>query len=51
MSKCALTPTAPDPNRSALPASDPGITHEIDPDFLEHLRREANEQPELPWEP
>ena len=26
------------------------ITHEVDPDFLEHLRREAMEQPELPWE-
>ena len=31
-------------------ASDPGFTHEVDPDFLEHLRREAIEQPELPWE-
>jgi hypothetical protein len=28
-----------------------GITHEVDPDFLEHLRSEAMEQPELPWEP
>jgi hypothetical protein len=28
-----------------------GITHEVDPDFLEHLRREAIEQPDLPWEP
>ncbi|MDM8004583.1 MAG: hypothetical protein QUV05_00295 [Phycisphaerae bacterium] len=26
-------------------ASDPGITHEVDPDFLEHLRREAMDQP------
>jgi len=26
-------------------ASDPGITHEVDPDFLEHLRREAIDQP------
>ncbi|MGB2986154.1 MAG: hypothetical protein WBE26_09755 [Phycisphaerae bacterium] len=25
--------------------SDPGITHEVDPDFLEHLRREAMDQP------
>ncbi len=31
--------------------SDPGITHEVDPDFLEHLRREPMDQPELPWEP
>ncbi len=38
------------PVRSS-PASEPGITHEVDPDFLEHLRREAIEQPELPWEP
>ena len=38
------------PVRSS-PASDPGITHEVDPDFLEHLRREELDQPELPWEP
>ena len=29
----------------------PGITHEVDPDFLENIRREAMDQPELPWEP
>ena len=29
----------------------PGITHEVDPDFLEHLRREAMDQAELPWAP
>ena len=40
----------PRPVRSS-PASDPGITHEVDPDFLEHLRREELDQPELPWEP
>ncbi len=40
------------PVRSSLePDSAPGITHEIDPDFLEHLHREEIEQPELPWEP
>ena len=32
------------------PRPDPGINHEVDPDFLEHHRREAIEQPELPWE-
>ena len=32
------------PVRSS-PASDPGITHEVDSDFLEHLRREAMDQP------
>ncbi|MBP7936451.1 MAG: hypothetical protein KA354_17570 [Phycisphaerae bacterium] len=37
------------PVRSS-PASEPGITHEVDPEFLEHLRREASEQPELAWE-
>ncbi len=40
----------PRPVRSS-PASDPGITHEVDPDFMEHLRREELDQPELPWEP
>ncbi len=35
----------------AKPVSVLGITHEVDPEFLEHLRREAIEQPELPWEP
>ena len=34
----------PRPVRSS-PASDPGITHEVDPDFLEHLRREELDQP------
>ena len=33
------------------PDSDPGITHEVDPDFLEHLHREEIDQPELPWDP
>ncbi len=28
---------------------DGGITCEVDPDFLEHARREECEQPELPW--
>lgn len=32
------------------PASALAITHEVDPDFLEQLRRETIEQPELPWE-
>jgi hypothetical protein len=31
------------------PAYDPGITHKVDPDFLEHLRREELDEPELPW--
>ena len=35
----------------AEPDSTPGITHEVDPDFLEHIHREALDQPELPWEP
>ena len=29
---------------------DPGFTCEVDPDFLEHARREQIDQPELPWE-
>ena len=47
-------PRRPSPPSRAVrssPASDTGITHEVDPDFLEHLRREAMDQSELPWEP
>jgi len=33
------------------PAPDDGYTREVDPDFLEHVRREQIDQPELPWEP
>jgi hypothetical protein len=33
-----------------VPEADPGITHEVDPDFLEHIRREESEQLELPWD-
>jgi len=29
--------------------ADGGITYEVDLDFLEHVRREVCEQPELPW--
>ena len=32
-----------------MPEADGGITYEVDPDFLEHARREACEQPEPPW--
>jgi len=44
-------PSSPSRPVRSSPASDPGITHEVDPDFLEHLRREAIDRPELPWEP
>jgi hypothetical protein len=46
-------PRPPPPSRPVRSnhACDPGVTHEVDPDFLEHLRREAMDQPELPWEP
>ena len=30
--------------------ADGGITCEVDRDFLEHVRREACQQPELPWD-
>jgi len=33
-----------------MPESDGGITYKVDPDFLQHSRREACEQPELPWD-
>jgi hypothetical protein len=35
----------------AIPELDPGFTYEVDPDFLEHARREQIDQPELPWKP
>jgi len=35
------------PQLSQPPA---GRTCEVDPDFLEHLRLERQEQPELPWD-
>ena len=31
-----------------MPQADEDITYEVDPDFLEHVGREACEQPELP---
>jgi len=34
----------------AAPEPDAGISHEVDPDFLEHLRQEQFDQPDLPWE-
>ena len=27
-----------------------GVTCEVDPDFVEHVRREASQEPELPWD-
>ena len=43
----------PKPARPAQPVRppDPGITYEVDPDFLEHQQREQIDQLELPWEP
>jgi len=40
------------PSQAARPThdADGGITYEVDPDFLEHVRREAREEPELPWD-
>lgn len=35
----------------SIPQTDPGFTREIDPDFLEHARREQRDEPELPWDP
>jgi len=32
-----------------MPEADGGITDAVDPDFLEHVRRKACEQSELPW--
>ena len=34
----------------SMPDADAGISYEIDPDFLEHARREQLGQPQLSWE-
>ena len=44
----------PGPARSSHPdgqanSSPREVSHEVDPDFLEHTRRERFVQPELPW--
>jgi len=33
-----------------MPDAEAGISYEVDPDFLEHARREVLDQPELPWD-
>ena len=38
---------------SATPHADAGMSYEVDPDYLEHTRREAldeHDQPDLPWD-
>jgi hypothetical protein len=49
-------PSRGPPDNAASPHADgqgdlpgPRVTYEVDPDFLEHTRRERFEQPELPW--
>ncbi len=46
-------PWPPRPARS-IPEDDPaiasGTAYEVDPDFLEHARREDLVQPDLPWD-
>ena len=46
-------PRALGPSRAvrSIPKLDPGLTYEVDPDFLEHVHHEEHVQPELPWEP
>jgi hypothetical protein len=37
-----------------VPEADSGVTYEVDPEYLEHARRDAadeDHQRELPWEP
>ncbi len=41
----------PSPTPRPVRSLDPGFTCEADPDFLEHVRREESDQPELPWDP
>ena len=49
-------PALPRPARAGLQPPtvrsmpDAGISYEVDPDFLEHARREQLGQPQLPWE-
>jgi len=40
------------PSQAVQPTheADGGITYEADPDFLEHVHREACRQGELPWD-
>ncbi len=47
----AMTPT-PAAIKAELCTENPAsrLTYEVDPDVLEHARREACEQPELPWD-
>jgi hypothetical protein len=40
-----------------MPEPDAGVTYEVDPDYLEHARREettwessGGDQPDLPWD-
>ena len=44
-------PSSPSRPQGVAPQRDSGFALEPDPDFLEHARREQNEQFELPWEP
>ena len=44
-------PSPPSKPVRSIPGRDPGFTCELDPDFLDHARREELDQPELPWEP
>jgi len=46
-----MTPT-PTAIKAELCTENPAsrLTCEADPDFLEHARREACDQPELPWD-
>jgi hypothetical protein len=36
-----------------MPEADAGVSYEVDPEYLEHARREAldeQDQPDLPWD-
>ena len=34
----------------SMPDADAGISYEVDPDFLEHARREVLDQPKVFWD-
>ena len=39
--------------RCRMPEADANVTYEVDPEYLERVRREAigeHDQPELPWD-
>ncbi len=49
-SRAPPNPSRPSRPVRSIPEMDGGVTYEVDPDFLEHARREQFGPPQLPWE-